>query len=159
AGGLLAASQTTGSWIAELRPGACRHWVTATAAPCTSIFKPVAIDQELTLGPNPTDRFDPRAPWWRHELLHRAMIRDPARLAPAFAGERDALEASWFDAPPEPERAFEMAEAFETSWLARLRSEPLRDHRPGYVRRYWSKRDRAAGIDVTRLGDSTEHVS
>ena len=32
AGGLVAASQTAGSWVAELRPGAIRHWVTATAA-------------------------------------------------------------------------------------------------------------------------------
>jgi len=37
-------SQTTGSWVAALKPGQAVHWATGTSAPCTSIFKPVWIE-------------------------------------------------------------------------------------------------------------------
>ncbi len=41
AGGVTAASQTTASWVCELSPRGQSHWVTGTAAPCVSLFKPV----------------------------------------------------------------------------------------------------------------------
>lgn len=149
AGGLLAASQTTASWIAELRPGAIRHWATATAAPCTSVFKPVKVDEPLDLGPAPTDQAEGVSPWWRHERLHRIVMRDPARLSLGFAAERDALEQAWFDSPPEPATAFAEADALEARWTAELTALTVPDTRPGYVRRYWAKRNRWAGIDLS----------
>jgi dipeptidase len=88
--------QTVGSLVSELRNDRIVHWVTATAAPCTSIFKPVLPGIGLPLhGPRPTDRFDPRTLWWRHEQLHRALLGDfPIHLA-AIRAERDALEAAF----------------------------------------------------------------
>lgn len=145
-GGLLAASQTTASWVAELRPGGARHWVTATAAPCTGIFKPMRVEEPLALGPPPGDRFDPAALWWRHERLHRLALRDPERTQPIIAAERDDLEAAWRETPPAPAVAFAEAEAWEERTLGALRRLAPRDRRPPFVRRYWRIRDRRAGM-------------
>jgi dipeptidase len=149
AGGRLAASQTTASWITELSPRGVRHFATATAAPCTSLFKPVRVCEPLDLGAVPGDRFDAATLWWRHERLHRAALRDPARLLPLFAKERDALEAAWLahDAKIEPSAAFAEGERRLAAWTARVldaaHATP-RDTRPRFVQRYWAKRDARA---------------
>jgi secernin len=148
AGGLAAASQSTGSWISELTPAAARHWATGTAAPCTGLFKPVRVERPLMLGPEPTDVADLDTLWWRHERLHRAVARDPARLLPRYRSDRDALERGWFADPPDPQEAFEAAEQRTSDWLARVLADgPAADTRPAYVRRYWRIRDRRAGLD------------
>ncbi len=150
AGGLAAASQTAASWISDLRAGGARHWVTATAAPCTALFKPVRVTEPLDLGPDPTDRFDARCLWWRHELLHRRALRDPARFLPRFAPERDALEARWFAEPPEPADAFAEADRLLAGWTQAVwRDGEVRDTRPPWVRRYWRVRDERAGFPAT----------
>lgn len=89
----------------SISPAGARHWVTATAAPCLSLYKPVAVDDPLDLGPPPRDRDDGRSLWWRHERLHRRVIGDAAQCA-AIAAERDAVEATWLAAPPRPAAAF-----------------------------------------------------
>jgi dipeptidase len=146
AGGLVAATQTTASWVAELAPGAARHWVTATAAPCTALFKPVAVDDPLELGPPAIDRYDANALWWRHERLHRAVARDPARLLPLYASERDAVEARWLAAPPKPADAFAEGEELLAEWTARVVAAASHDLRPGHVRRYWAARNARAEV-------------
>lgn len=145
AGGLVAATQTTASWIAELAPGRARHWVTATAAPCLSLWKPIAVDAPLDRGPAPTDRADATSLWWRHERLHRRVIGDAAACA-AIAEEVAALEATWWTAPPSPAAAFAEHDRRLATWLARAEAAPHRDDRPWYVRRYWRVRDRRAGL-------------
>jgi secernin len=146
AGGLLAASQTTASWLAELQPDKVRHWVTGTAAPCTGLFKPVRVDSPVDLGPTPTERADPASLWWRHERLHRRVMRDPSRLMPLFIGERDAVEARWWAAPPEPQAAFAEADRRLAEWTARVAAVQGQDTRPYWVRRYWRVRDRRASF-------------
>ncbi|MCH8831250.1 MAG: hypothetical protein IID00_00720, partial [Chloroflexi bacterium] len=118
AGGLVASSQTTASWVADLRPGKIAHWVTGTAAPCTSLFKPVSIDKPLELGPTPCERADDESPWWRHERLHRAVMRDPARLGARYFAERDEIESAWLAAGPDSAAAFEEAARLEAKWTA-----------------------------------------
>lgn len=144
--GLAAASQTTASWVAELAPSGSSHWVTATAAPCTGLFKPVSVTEPLDLGPEPTDRFDERCLWWRHELLHRRALADPDRLVPRFAAERTEVEARWQAAPPEPVVAFAEADRLLASWTELVHEDEPRDRRPPWVRRYWAERDRRAGL-------------
>jgi len=146
AGGLLAGAQTTASWVAELGPDDVRHWVTGTAAPCTGLFKPVSVDVPLDLGAAPTDRADPSSLWWRHERLHRRVMRDPARLAPLFTAERDALEARWQVQPPGPRTAFAEGDRLLEAWTSRVARADGPDARPACVRRYWAVRDRRARV-------------
>ncbi|MDX1649835.1 MAG: hypothetical protein R3263_08265, partial [Myxococcota bacterium] len=147
AGGLVVNSQTTASWVSELRPEGARHWATATAAPCTSLFKPVEVARPLELGPAPDDRADEASLWWRHERLHRRVLRDPERLLPLFAEDRDRLEAVWRDAPPKPEDAFAEGDRLLEAWTARVEAhETGRDTRPLFARRFWEARNARAGL-------------
>ncbi len=155
AGGVLASSQTTASWVSELRRGsgrgsgrgpAGRHWVTATAAPCTSVFKPVSVTEPVDLGPAPVDTWDPNALWWRHERLHRRAMRDPETAYPLFVAERDELERRWLETPPGGSAAFAEADAYLARWTERVAAHVSTDARPVWVRRYWRARDARAGL-------------
>ncbi len=145
AGGLVTATQTTASWVADLRDDH-RHWVTGTAAPCTSLFKPVTVEHPVDVGPNPADRFDLGSRWWRHEVLHRAAMTDPQSLLPRFSHERDVVEAAWRADPPSGAEAFGTADDLEARWTLDVVGAAQPDRRPAFVRRYWSGRDTAAGL-------------
>lgn len=148
AGGVLASSQTTASWIAELRADQAQHWVTATAAPCTSIFKPVRVDEPVELGPQPDDHDDGGSLWWRHEHLHREMLRDPTAAYGLLAPERARVERRWIAEPPSARDAFAEADALLDRWTTIVRDAHLEDTRPWWVRRYWRARDQRAGRGV-----------
>jgi len=143
AGGLVASSQTTASLVADLRDGPLL-WATGTSAPCTSIFKPVRIDEPVSQGPLGNNGFDPNSPWWRHERLHRSMLRDYTRLVAPWRHRCDALEAQWIAEPPASAQAFAAASALEEEWLREHR--PARDVRPAWVRRTWRDIDQMAGM-------------
>jgi dipeptidase len=145
AGGLVVNTQTTASWVSELRQGRSRHFATATAAPCTSLFKPVAVDEPLALGPAPADRDDGASLWWRHERWHRRALRDPARWLPAFREEQAALEARWLAERPTSADAFAEGDALLEAWTKRA-AEPGPDLRPWWARRYWQLRERRAAL-------------
>ncbi len=146
AGGNVASSQTTASWVADLTPGAITHWVTATAAPCVSLFKPVHVDEPLDLGPPPTDVADASSLWWRHEQLHRRIMTDPARLTPLIAAERDEIEARWLRHVPASREAFALGDELLARWTARAANQPAHDRRPSWVRRYWKTRQQRAQL-------------
>jgi hypothetical protein len=169
AGGLFAASQTTASFLVELRPGSgnARCFATGTSAPCLSLWKPVPIPSgdgslpAFSFGPTPGAEPDDSL-WWRHERLHRLTMRDPARLAPLFLPERDALQKRFFDdaAGLDPQAAWDEAAAALDRFTARVAgvagmagmagmedslekgaAGPAgRDVRPFFARRYWRRR-------------------
>lgn len=139
AGGLLANSQTTASWVADLRNGE-QHWATATAAPCTSLFKPVRVGEPLDLGPPPADERDDSL-WWRHERLHRVAVRDPTALYPLFTPEREATELAWLTDPPSSAEAFAEADDLLERWTRQVSARAGDDRRPPWTRRYWRIRD------------------
>ena len=148
AGGIVAASQTTASWVSELRADGSVHWATATAAPCTALFKPFRVHDPVDLGPAPDDRFDPRTLWWRHELLHRAALRAPAATFGLFTPERDEAEAGWFAQPPSGVEAVRLGNELLERWTEAVRgtSASVQDVRPRWVRHYWDVRDHRAGV-------------
>jgi secernin len=145
AGGLIASSQTTASWVAVLRPGQQLHWVTATAAPCTGLFKPVRVDEPLALAATPRDRADEESLWWRHERFSRRVMANPAELGTLFQKERDGVEERWLADPPRSASAFAEADALLAEWTRAAYAKPVADTRPWWVRRHWRRRNQWAG--------------
>jgi dipeptidase len=149
--------QTTGSMVSRLHPDLATHFFTATAAPCTSVFKPAWVDAELPdTGPFPTATYDPATLFWRHEALHRATLRDYWTMARLYQAERDELEAEFIAAgleragQPVEERAafsadcFARADAAEARWLERVSSAEVQDHPNPLYAVAWSIRNRQA---------------
>ncbi|RMG21191.1 MAG: acyl-CoA--6-aminopenicillanic acid acyltransferase [Deltaproteobacteria bacterium] len=145
AGGLLAATQTTASWISELGADAVRHFATGTAAPCIGVFKPVSVETPVDLG-RPSGRFDGESLFWRHERLHRRVLRDPGRFLRRIADDRTDLEARVFAGELASSEAFSRAEALLADWTRRVEAEPVADMRPPFVRAYWARQNTRAGL-------------
>jgi secernin len=152
-------SQTTGSMVSHLKPDSQTHWLTGTAAPCTGIFKPVWIDSGLPdLGPSPTGSYDRSTLWWRHEALHREILRDFATRLTLYRKDRDVLEGRFLrgaadvSAKPSTERAafctscFEDAENAMQSWRERVRDAKLEGRLPLLYALAWRGFNRAADI-------------
>ena len=151
--------QSVGSLVSDLRGTGALHWVTGTSAPCTSVFKPVFVADGLPeQGAIPGDGFDGETLWWRHEVLHRALLTDyPAAMA-EIGPERDALEAGFIArmapliAAPGAERhravaaCWREAAAAEAGWLRRIagRAAPRRSYLGA-----WRRHDRLAGAVLT----------
>lgn len=147
AGGVVTSSQTTASWVAELTPDGVQHWATATAAPCTSIFKPVSVDDPVEYGPRAEDRANDSL-WWRHERLHRKVMRNPAELAAAFWADLVDIETQWLAHPPKSADAFAEASDLLDRWTSAVSQAETGDVRPPWTRHYWRVRNRRAGLDV-----------
>jgi hypothetical protein len=145
AAGLVTTTQSTASWVADLRGGP-RHWVTGTSAPCTSIAKPVRVGEQVDVdpAPMPTNAYDPAYRWWRHERLHRLSLRDHPAALGRYGAERDRVEKEWLADPPDTATAFAEADRLEEAWLGDLVSADLHETRPGWLRRKWHATDRVA---------------
>jgi secernin len=75
------AGQTTGSMVSRLSHKDSLHWLTGTSSPCLSVYKPVRLGGGLIAsGPLAGEGFDGESLFWRHEQLHRATLKDYARL-------------------------------------------------------------------------------
>lgn len=156
-------SQTTGSLVAYLHPQGPLLFVTGSAAPCTSIFKPLWLDTPLpeVVGPTPTGVYDPHSLFWRHERLHRAILRDYPRRIAVLQEERALLERELVEealahhAAPLERRQQIVAEGFsralaaEERWLARIAAAPVAGRGSWLYTRSWAAWDREAGLPET----------
>jgi secernin len=159
AGAVNRAGQTTGAMVSDLRPRASVHWVTGTAAPCISIFKPVMVDVPLPAhGSQSSGTFDPESLWWKHERIHRkALASDYPVFLREIGEERDALEARFHamiesvrDANPEQRQriiaqCWEQACNLEARWETMLSASlPFDDSEYGST---WAKMNDLAELE------------
>lgn len=144
--------QTTGSMVAHVTGDDITVWVTATSAPCTSVFKPVWFDGGLPDGVPPTGTYDPATLWWRHEVLHRATLRNYPQRVAAYAASRDELEARFLagtadtaDRSAYTAQCFEQAAEALDAWTAQALAVPAVTVPPLYAWA-WRAWDRKAGM-------------
>ena len=150
-------SQTTGSMISHLTSDGHTHWMTGTSAPCTSVFKPVWIDSGLPeFSTFPNEEYDGATRWWRHENLHRELLRDYATRIKVIEAERTALEETFIthtqdrtDLSVEARSGltltcFNEVEQVEAKWLEEIYRIPVQKRRPVLDRIAWQNFDRQA---------------
>jgi len=130
-----AAGQTTSSWVAQLGPSRCTHFVTGSSAACTSVFKPLWVDAPPSgvWGPA-VDRYHPSSVWWRHERLHRRALPRLRSFLTVFGPQRDGLERRFVTRAREIASAqaggaltaacLDEVERLEREWLQRLAELP-----------------------------------
>ena len=151
--------QADGVMVTDVGAQGTVIWVTGTSGNCVSIFKPVFLGLDLPdLGPTPTEHFDPRSLWWKHELLHRRAMADFDNLVPEIRSDFDALEEDFLAASGSVRRGtagekrdfmqycFRKAMEATDAWIGRLRKRSdLRFEDPAY-RLMWQKLNAEAGM-------------
>lgn len=154
-------NQTTGSMVSHLDPEHSTHYVTATAAPCTGVFKPVWVDAGVPqIGDAPTGVYSPNALFWQHERLHRQIVQDYAPRRSVFDGERNRIEEQFITEAERTadqsrenrlalsQRCFDEAYACEQAWLQEIRAHPI-ERRSGLLYlSAWSRINRSAQMPV-----------
>lgn len=168
AAGPMRRSQTTGSMVSNLTASNSVHFLTGTAAPCTSLFKPIWTDIPLPdTGPAPEGTYSDDNLYWQHEKLHRMILKDlPGRLQ-QFANTRDefeakmikaALSASSLDSESRQtmtQQYFDQSQQLEVQWINDC-METKTDTRPIMFKRRWQQINRAAAMP--RRGQCPEGV-
>lgn len=137
--GPIRGDQTTASMVVYLDGNKPLVFVTGTAAPCTSIFKPVWMDTipTLNLWKTPSSHND-FSYYWMHEELHRSILRNYQNGIKTFKKDRDDFENNYiemaFKLHNKPNtlkerqslssRCFEESVSKEAMWLMRVDSLP-----------------------------------
>ncbi|MBC7814375.1 MAG: C69 family dipeptidase, partial [Burkholderiales bacterium] len=129
--------QACGAMVTEVGEQGIIAWATATSGNCVSIFKPLFLGIELPdTGPYPTEHYDPRSLWWKHELLHRRAMAGFDDVVPEIRRDFDALEDEFLAAAPSlmngtaqekkafVEDCFRKAESATQAWIERLCADP-----------------------------------
>lgn len=155
--GPLRINQTTGSLVSHLHPQHPTHFVTGTAAPCTSVFKPVWIDVPLPdRGPAPSGEYDAATLFWAHEALHRETLRNYPAAIQIYRNERDLLEErltrqaldiaqkSRSDREDFSKRSFSEAALAEGQWLNAVRHSPHQRNPSWLYKLAWEEHHRQA---------------
>lgn len=92
-------SQTVGSLVSYLDKDQPTHFFTGTAAPCTSIFKPIWIDSTLPdMGELPTKNVNENSLFWQHEKIHRTVIKNYNSGIKIIKNTRNSLEEKFVNA-------------------------------------------------------------
>lgn len=152
-------SQTTGSLVTHHSDNLSTHWVTGTSAPCTSIFKPVWLDCTMPdMGPSPTGVYDPKSLFWKHELIHRSILKDYPKKIKLIKNSQKEIEKNFVDATKKvvlgnlAERngfsaeCFKKSDTLEMEWSENLDDHPeINKNKPLYAFA-WKKVNKAAKL-------------
>jgi secernin len=151
--------QADGAMVADVKGDDIIVWATGTSGNCVSIFKPVFPGVDLPdIGPVPTEHFDPRSLWWKHELLHRRAMADFDGLVPEIRRDFDALEETFLSEAPavrgggEREKRVFMESCFQRAtertdtWIARLCARRDLRFADSDYRGMWETLNAAAGL-------------
>jgi secernin len=152
-------SQSVGSMVSHIASDQITHWLTGTSAPCTGIFKPIWIDSGLPYqGKEPTNRYDPDCLWWKHEILHREVLKDFSTRINCFRQERDVFEKELRESIKNSKslscnsRKIITKKAFEESllktdkWISKVRSLKNNYKNRWYYSSEWATINKKAGI-------------
>jgi secernin len=142
------AGQTTGSMVSRLKLEDSLHWLTGTSSPCISLYKPVRLGGELlAAGPPAAEGYDNASLFWRHERLHRATLKDYAKLKGLFDDERRAMQARFVAAADSTDgdmlqRCWDEHLAVIPSWIERVDDRAAHSNRLPRFTGYWEKQNR-----------------
>lgn len=150
------ASQTTGAMIVHLTQDKPTVWVTATSAPCLSVFKPLWFTGMVIpdLGSKPEALFDKESFWWKNELLHRQILKDYKNRHALIISERDKLESQllkqvYHDKKKtflETKIAFEEHWKLLDKWLLEVEKLPVKKSPNVFYKAYWKRLNNKVGI-------------
>ena len=153
------AAQSCGSLVSHLAPGRQAHWATGTSAPCTSIFKPLRFNGDVLpeIGPPPGRSYNADCLWWRHEVLHRSILRDFRAGMKIISDERDELERQFRDHADRSGddsdfsvtcEAFSRSGRAEEEWIRRAAGLQHAKGTGYFYRKYWRRQNGRVGIPV-----------
>ncbi len=159
--GPIRTSQSAGSMVSEIRENGTLHWLTGTAAPCTSLFKPVWMDSGIPASvKTPGAVYDEKVMFWRHEVLHREILKDYTNRIRPILKNRDRLEENFRDeaarlisAPIEnrcdfSEKKFTIADEAEREWVKEVKEIPIQNRNRFYYTATWKKLNQIAELPV-----------
>ncbi|MFK5891015.1 MAG: C69 family dipeptidase [Flavobacteriaceae bacterium] len=150
------AAQTTGSMVVHLTKDKPTVWVTASSAPCVSIFKPLWFDGRVLpdLGSKPEAIFNDESFWWRHEILHRTVLKDFKNRHNIVVFKRDKIEKEllknvYHDKKKQfltSKMAFEKNWAFLEEWFPKIKNSPIKKRPNFWYRNYWRRLNKVGQI-------------
>ncbi len=159
ASGLFTPHQSVGSMVAELRKASpATVWMTGTAAPCLSFFKPFYFGNDTLSEANfipPTAGFD-NSYWWQWEKLHRSVLKNYSESISFLQYKQQELEQLWIKQDKIlVEENWNLLNAKQVSLKALKESIEVRDYllsksypdKTGSLyTRFWKRQNKNAGI-------------
>lgn len=152
-------SQTTGSLVAQHSENLSTYWVTGTAAPCTSIFKPIWMDCSLPeMGKSPTGEYDSSSLFWKHELVHRSILRNYPDRINLIRKDRDQAELEFINKAAvlseKDQKArsdlqqfcFTKSDTLESRWIDLIKNQNAIKKGSGLYNAAWKKTNTSAKL-------------
>jgi dipeptidase len=151
------ASQTTSSMIVHLEDKNPTIWITATSAACISIFKPVwFVGQVIPDLDNQTVTGNKNSFWWKHEILHRKIIKDYREKSKFIQKESRNLEEKLLKKVYDEDcKSYEVTDfAFKKNiemlnkWISGIEKIQVKTPPNIFYKMYWKKLNKRAKLQI-----------